>query len=140
MSSHSHFALALHVLISLALHRGEPVPSGKLAASVNTNPAFLRQLIGELREAGLVETRLGKGGGALLARPASAITLYDIYRATTPGPVFACHRSAPDERCLVGRNILPVLGDVAERVSGAIRGELGQTTLADVVADVRDRG
>ncbi len=140
MSSHSHFALALHILIALALHRGEPVPSATLAASVNTNPAFLRQLIGALRQAGLVETRLGKGGGALLARPAAAISLYDIYRATCPGPIFPCHRSTPDARCLVGRNILPVLDDVADRVSGAIRGELSRTSLAEVVSEVRERG
>ncbi|HEU4536889.1 MAG TPA: Rrf2 family transcriptional regulator, partial [Polyangiaceae bacterium] len=107
MASSSRFALGVHVLVALAV-RGEVMASDELAASVNTNPAFLRQLIGRLREAGLVASKLGTGGGSLLARPAETITLDEIYRATEARPLVALHHSEPHRGCLVGRNIVPV--------------------------------
>ena len=57
--SNTHFSLAVHVLSALAYNEGELLASEKLAHSMGTNPSFLRGLVGQLREAGLVETKLG---------------------------------------------------------------------------------
>ena len=70
MFANSHFALATHVLTVLAVNEDRVLTSTQLAGSVNTNPAFLRTLLGRLRAAGLIAVSLGKGGGARLARPA----------------------------------------------------------------------
>lgn len=45
---------------------------------------FLVQILNDLRRAGLVDSRRGKAGGYLLARPASAITLRQIVEAVDP--------------------------------------------------------
>src|SRR5262245_52373870 len=102
MFANSHFALATHVLTVLAVHPDGPVTSVELARSVNTNPAFLRSLFGRLRDAGLIEVSLGKGGGARLARPASRVTLADVYKAVEKDAPAQLHHCPPDEKCVVG--------------------------------------
>jgi len=140
MFANSHFALATHVLTALAVHDDGPLTSAELARSVNTNPAFLRTLLGRLRAAGLIEVTLGKGGGARLARPASRVTLADVYRAMERRPPVQLHRCAPDKRCVVGRNILSILDVVVRDVESAAVRRLAGTTVADLSAQVVRKG
>ena len=42
---------------------------------------YLEQIFGDLRRAGLVESRRGKAGGYLLAAPLEAIRIGDVIRA-----------------------------------------------------------
>ena len=140
MFANSHFALATHVLTALAVHQDGPLTSAELARSVNTNPAFLRTLLGRLRAAGLIEVTLGKGGGARLARPASRVTLADVYRAMERRPPVQLHRCAPDKRCVVGRNILSILDVVVRDVESAAVRRLAGTTVADLSAQVVRKG
>lgn len=48
---------------------------------------FLVQILNDLRRAGLVESRRGKTGGYLLARPPGLITLAQVVEAVDPGLV-----------------------------------------------------
>lgn len=140
MFANSHFALATHVLTVLAVYEDGPMTSAQLARSVNTNPAFLRTLLGRLRAAGLIEVSLGKGGGARLARPASRLTLADVYRAMERRPPIQLHRCRPDKACVVGRNILPVLDGVVREVESVTLRRLAGKTVADLAAQVLRRG
>ena len=141
MFANSHFALGTHVLTVLAVHRDDgPVTSARLARSINTNPAFLRTLLGDLRQAGLIEISLGKGGGAQLARAASRVTLADVYRAVEKRPPIQLHRCPPDKRCVVGRNIISLLEDVVGEVETAALRRLAGTTVADLAARALGRG
>lgn len=45
---------------------------------------FLVQILNDLRRAGLVDSRRGKSGGYLLARPADSITLRQVVEAVDP--------------------------------------------------------
>ena len=140
MSSNTHFALAIHILACLTVWPEAPIPSAVIAASVGTHPAFLRELLGRLRTAGLVEIRMGKGGGSLLARPSEQITLRDVFRAVGAGHSVAMHHSTPNHRCQIGQNILPVLAGVMEQLDQAVAETLSRTTLADITAQIRQRG
>lgn len=140
MFANSHFALATHMLVALAVREGSPVTSAELARSINTNAAFLRMLLGRLREAGLIEVALGKRGGATLARPASKLTLADIYHAVERQDPVRLHRCKPSQACLVGRNILPVLQAVVHDVESAALGRLTGITVAKLADQVRRRG
>ena len=139
MFANSHFALATHVLVLLALHRAS-LTSAELAASVNTNPAFLRSILGKLRQAGLIEVVMGKGGGARLARPPARLTLADVYNAVERRPAARLHHCAPNDKCVVGRNIVPVLEGVVHQVESAAVGQLADTTVAQLADRVRRRG
>ena len=139
MFGNSHFALATHALTALSLW-DTTVTSTTLAKSVGTNPAFLRTLLGRLKEAGLVEVTLGKGGGARLAVSATEISLWAVYRAVDEKPAMTLHKCEPDETCIVGRNILPVLEDLMGHVEAAVESELSAKTVADVAKTIRKLG
>ncbi|MBT3346298.1 MAG: Rrf2 family transcriptional regulator [Gemmatimonadetes bacterium] len=133
MLSNTHFAMAVHVLTAL-VYNEERVGSGDLAKTVGTNPSFLRGLIGQLRDAGLVETHLGKGGGTQLARPATTITLHDVYLATESGPAVRTHTCNDTHHCPVARNMGKMLSDVNQRLEHVIADELSSTTIQDLVS------
>lgn len=82
------------------------LPAGQLAfvndiASVNNIPKkFLDAILGELRNAGFVQSRKGKGGGYRLARPASDIKVGHVVRVLD-GPLapISCASRTRYERC-----------------------------------------
>ena len=133
----SRFTVAVHILTLLEQQEGEPVTSEYIAGSVNTNPSLVRRLLGMLTKAGLTNSQLGSGGGALLARPASKISLLDVYRAVDEGEVFAMHRERPNPACPIGRNIQAALESHFKTATKALENELRQVSIADVLADVR---
>ena len=126
--------MAVHVLSVLAYREGVLVGSEDLARTVGTNPSFLRGLIGELRDAGLVETQLGKGGGARLSKDPGSITLQDVYLATEKKPALTTHSCDPHSKCEVARRMDDILANLNERLESAVETELGKTTLQDLVS------
>ena len=133
MQSNTHFSIAVHVLSALAYADGELMGSELLAKSVGTNPSFLRGLIGQLREAGLVETQMGKGGGTRLAREPAKISLRDIYRAIVTRPALKTHGCSDTAKCRVQAKMNQLLSDLNQRVEKAVESELERTTLADLL-------
>lgn len=71
---------AAHILAFIALHPECDLTSGKLAESVQTNPAYVRQLMSAMRKGGLLLSVKGHPKPALAREPAR-ISLLDIYRA-----------------------------------------------------------
>lgn len=71
---------ACRVLVQLARMEGrEELAHIEELARIEAVPAtYLVQILGELRNGGLVSSRRGKQGGYALARPAAEITLFDI--------------------------------------------------------------
>lgn len=128
--------LAVHVLTWIAFDRrgteDEVGTSQRIAASVNTNPVVIRRCLGELREAGLVESSRSRGWA--LPRDASEITLRDVYLAVG-GDVFAMHASPPDHACHVGSGIQPVLTLAYEKATTALCEALAATSVADILRD-----
>lgn len=133
----TRFAIGVHILTVLAFLEGEVVSSSVLAASVNTSAAFIRQVLIQLTRAGLVRSKLGKGGGTLLARRADRIRLDEVYLATSSQPTVALHRSKPNQGCPVGRSIQPLLSKVLGRAEKALLEELRGVTVAAIVAGIR---
>jgi Rrf2 family protein len=134
MLSNTHFSMAVHLMCALAWNKGKLVGSQDLAFSVGTNPSFLRGLISDLREAGLVETRQGKGGGSTLARPAESITLQDVYRAMESKQLLKVHVPDCESTCVVARRMKDLLDDVNDKLENTLSAELKRTTVADLVA------
>lgn len=57
----------------------------QLAQREAVSANFLVQILNDLRRAGLIESRRGKSGGYLLAKPAVEITLRQVVEAVDPG-------------------------------------------------------
>ncbi len=138
MAQNCRFAFAVHVLSSLALHPEGAMNSEQLAATVNTNPVVIRRLLLDLRDANLIETQRGPGGGAKLAREASEISLAQIYSATSGDfQPFGEHPNEPAQCCPVGRGIKAVLEGVAKRAARFVQEQYAAISLADVVSQLR---
>ncbi|MEV0161361.1 Rrf2 family transcriptional regulator [Nonomuraea fuscirosea] len=139
MSANSRLTIAAHALAWIGLYQRqghEVATSEQIAPSANTNPVVIRRLLGDLRRAGLVESRRGVGAGWSLARDLESITLLDVYEAVEPGPLFALHRATPDPGCVVGHGIQPAMQRIYDGVEEALRRELARVTLEDVLQDV----
>lgn len=138
MAANSRLTIAAHALawLALARRRGQEVlTSEQVAASVNTNPVILRRSLGDLRRAGLVTVRHGAGAGWSLAREPEAISLLEVYDAVDAQPPFGLHHTEPNQECPVGKGIRPALSGVYGRVEQAVRQELAQTSIADVLRE-----
>lgn len=72
---------ALKTILDLSLHYGNgPVTIHDLAKRADIPIKFLEQILLDLKRGGFVESRRGKVGGYLLAKPPSRIRLGDIIR------------------------------------------------------------
>lgn len=56
----------------------------ELAQREAVSANFLVQILNDLKRGGLVDSRRGKAGGYLLARPPASITLFDVVQAVEP--------------------------------------------------------
>jgi Rrf2 family protein len=134
LATNTQFALGVHVLTMLAGLPRELQTSEGMAASAGSNPVHLRRVLGRLREAGLVSSRPGPGGGWQLVRAPEATTLADVWRVMNgDAAVLGLHEASP--ACPVGRRIQDDLTEVDRRVRAAIGAELERTTLADLAAE-----
>lgn len=135
----SKFTAAVHILTCIEVFGGEMrVTSDFLSGSTGVNAVIVRNVLGQLRNAGIVETRQGSGG-AHLAKALDEITLYDIYRAvecTDDTGLFRFHEN-PNAKCPVGRNIHKVMDSRLEAAQAALENELKLTTLAEIVSDTQ---
>ena len=135
----SKFTVAVHILTCIDIFGGQMrVTSDFLSGSTGVNAVIVRNVLGQLRNAGIVETRQGSGG-AHLAKALDEITLYDIYKAVDcvdDEGLFHFHEN-PNADCPVGRNIHKAMDDRLQTAQAALENELKSTTLAQVVADTR---
>ncbi len=132
----TRFALGVHLLTLIGGGDGLAQNSESMAASAGTNPVHVRRVLGSLREAGLVTSRHGPGGGWQLTGPLEVISLRDVWDAIHGDrPVLGLHDAAPE--CAVGQAVQRELVSIDRDAHAALRAELTRTTLADVVARTR---
>lgn len=136
----SKLSVGIHMMTIFALKPGEALTSEFIACSVNTNPVVIRRLLGSLREAGIVESKTGVGGGWSLLMDPSHITLLDILRAVEPqNEIFALHRSEPNPECPCGLHIVSVLGEVYDKIQDGMTRQLASITIACITGKIRER-
>ncbi|RKX73033.1 MAG: AsnC family transcriptional regulator [Spirochaetes bacterium] len=77
---------ALRAMINLAVNGGEkPLSIKKITEVEDLSPIFLEQIFTKLKKYGLIKSIRGAGGGFLLARDASDISVKDILEAVEEG-------------------------------------------------------
>jgi Rrf2 family protein len=129
LSARSEYGLLALVDLTTA-PGGSPVAAREIAERRGIPPAFLEQLLADLRRAGIVRSTRGAHGGFALARGASAITALEIVEALE-GPIVpsVCMPNECDREG--GCAAATVWTDVA----GAVRDALGGFTLARLAED-----
>ena len=132
---------ALRALYALASDETRaPVLIADLAQSEKIPRKFLEAILLELRNAGILQSKKGKGGGYALARPAGEITIGQVMRAIdgplAPTPCVSetayarCEECPSEETC--GTRL------VMKEVRDAIAKILDGTTLAKVQRHVAE--
>ena len=137
MQTSRRFSIATHLLLCLRVFRDLKATSVFLAGSVQVHPVVVRNILGQLKRAGLAQVAAG-AGGARLARAPKAITLLDIYRAVEDhgGGLFSFH-DHPNPRCPVGKRIRCVLESHLQAAQRQMEATLANTTLADLEKEWR---
>jgi Rrf2 family protein len=121
---------ALRAAVELAaLEQEWPVKGERLASGQGIPLRFMENILGELRQAGIVASKRGAEGGYLLARPPADIALADVIRAVD-GPLANVGGLRPDQLSYEG-TAMP-MKDVWIAVRSALRSVLEEVTLADV--------
>jgi Rrf2 family protein len=128
----------VHVCTLLAaLPSDGALPAAKLAEYHSVPPAYLAKHLQALARAGLLETVKGPRGGYRLARPPAEITVLEVVEAIDGDePAFRCteiRRRGPT--AMPARTYTKPCGIHAAfmRADDAWRGELANTTIADVM-------
>jgi Rrf2 family iron-sulfur cluster assembly transcriptional regulator len=113
-----------------------PVCLAEIASRQRLSQAYLEQLFGRLRRAGLVASARGPGGGYRLARSSEAIAIADIIAAVDE-PIHATRCADGGSGCIEGGQDGPTkcqTHDLWAELGRQIQMFLRGVTLADVVA------
>lgn len=133
----TRYSVALHILLYLAHADGEDATSARMANSIGTNPVVVRRIAGLLSRAGLISVQRGPGGAAL-TRPASDITLKDVWRAIHPvkDRLIGVH-ARTNQADPLGRAVPELLRRRFAQAEGAMLADLEATSLAELSERVR---
>ena len=135
----SKFTIAVHIITAIDYFKdSKKVTSSFLAGSVGANPVIVRNIMGELKEAGIIDISQGKSG-IELAKELDDITFYDIYKAVdsvNEEGLFHFHEK-PNPECPVGRNIHKAMEGKLTDVQQAMEEKMKRITLAEAVDDTR---
>ena len=136
MKHSERLSAALHVLVHMAERPDAAMTSAEMAAFVGTNPVVIRRGFAGLRQAGIVTSVKGHGGGWRLARPAEAVTLAEIQHALGERVVSLTAFDVPPT-CLILRAVTAALDEAMQEAERALDRRLATLTLADLAADAQ---
>lgn len=90
---------AVRAMFELARHEpGAMLHTCDIAAAQHIPTSRLAKVMQDLARSGLVRTLRGQRGGVMLARPATGITVRDVYEAVE-GPILLCRCRQRVEPC-----------------------------------------
>lgn len=135
MRTDNRLSRVLHALLHLDRMEG-PATSDQMGQMLSTNPAVVRRMMGGLRNAGIVQSGKGHGGGWTLARPLEDITLLAIYEALGEPDLFALGLAMDAPTCPLERAANGALDGAMSKVQALFRAELAAVTVADLAREV----
>ena len=118
-------------MIELAAAGDGPIKGERIAQAQKIPLKFLENILGDLRQAGLVRSQRGAEGGYWLARPAAEITLAEVIRAVE-GPLANVRGVRPEGVEYAGS--AEPLREVWIAVRASLRSILEEVSLADVAS------
>lgn len=134
MNKDTRLSGVLHVLMHLG-HVEKPLTSEVLAKTMGTNPAVFRRTMAGIRNAGIVHSEKGHGGGWTLSRPLTELTLLDIYKALGGPTLFAIGNRNDAPNCMVETAVNDALAEAMEAAQILLTNRFGQITLDQITPD-----
>jgi Rrf2 family protein len=112
-----------------------PVRSEDLGESMGANPVVIRRTMAGLRNAGLVDSAKGHGGGWTVARDWKDISLLDIYRALDEPILIQQHRGTEMPNCLVEQTVGSALNKTFQAAEDLIIERFKKIRLSELSAE-----
>lgn len=122
----------LHILALLCLGTSQRLTSAKIAVSVKTNPAYIRQLMAALKNAGIISNTQGQAN-ASLTRAADQVTMLDIYRAVEGDKPLLHLDVDTNPECGVGIHIQLAIADFYHEIQDVAEQKMQEITLQDII-------
>ena len=123
---------AVHIMAFIAIHQEYDLSSTVIADSIQTNPAFVRQIMMKLKKAGLMSSVNGHAKPSL-AKPAEEITLLDIYKAVEGSKPLLHLDTHTNPDCGVGVNIQLALQDYYSEIQKGTETHMSSISLQDII-------
>ncbi|MBA3358865.1 MAG: Rrf2 family transcriptional regulator [Thermoleophilaceae bacterium] len=121
---------AVRAAVELAVAPPGRVVKGEHMANAQAIPTkFLENILVDLRQAGIVQSRRGPDGGYWLARPPDQVTVADVIRASD-GPLASVRGEKPEDLAYEGAAV--ELRQVWIALRASMREVLEQVTLDDL--------
>lgn len=133
------FSVTVHILILIS-ESPEVMNSDKMAGSVGTNASYIRKILSLLKKATIVYSH-GRNSGYSLTTVPEQLTMLRIYLAVMEKSkihLLDIHQN-PNDKCVVGRHIRPVLTNMFDDMEEAFARSLEGKTLAECIIDMRKR-
>ena len=129
VSAKADYAIRAMIELAVAEDEGGPVKGDRIAQAQQIPIKFLENILGDLRQGGLVRSQRGAEGGYWLARPAKEIAVADVIRAVE-GPIAHVRGVRPEDVEYAG-SARP-LRDLWIALRANMRAVLETVTLADL--------
>lgn len=122
----------LHLLAFICLTEGASLSSARIAESIQTNPAYVRQLMSLLKKADLLTNTQGQANPRI-TRPAEEITMLDVYRAVEGEKPLLHMDTHTNPGCGVGIYVQMAIADCYQEIQDVAEKKMSQITLADIL-------
>ena len=138
MKRDSRLSSVLHALLHMA-EKGGVMTSDELALCMTTHPVVVRRTMGFLREAGLVASERGHGGGWRITADLSVVTLGRLHQVLGEPAVFAIGHRQEMPECLVEQAVNAAMSKAMAEAEALLLARFAAVTLADLAADFAAR-
>lgn len=123
---------AVHILVFIQQSDQSTVSSSDIAVSIQTNPSYVRQIMAQLKAAGLISSLRGQATPQL-GKPPGKITLLDVYKAVEKDKPLLHLDTHTNPECGVGVNIQLALADYYRQIQADAENSMKNITLQDII-------
>lgn len=135
MRKSTKLADAMHILAYIHLMQGQKITSQSIATSLMTHPAFVRQIMSKLKNAGMITSVQGAAKPEI-AKPLDQISLYDIYQIVEPNNRLIPLDAQANATCEIAPSIHTHLKHYYEQIQHQAEEEMKTITLAQLIDQV----
>lgn len=129
---------AIHILAYLIIYKNEDLSSKAIAASIESNASVVRNLMSDLRKAGLIITKPGSATPTLGVEP-THITIYDVFQAINMDHDLLHVDPKTNPQCIVGGNIQDALNGYYDEIQQAAFKRMKDITIQTITDDIWSR-
>lgn len=139
MKRSSRLSITLHILLHMNERKDEGFTSESIAGWMDTNAVVIRRTLAGLREAGLVSSEKGHGGGWRIACDLTKVSLGDIYRALDEPLILFQENRTEHPKCLVEQAVNQSLDSAFEEAHEMLMKKFNSVKISDLSADFHQR-